>query len=211
MYSFIAQTLPGTKKKINEDRIFINGHILADGEYSGVADTITAVVCDGIGGEHGGDCAASIATSGCLSISGLHINGNDYCSFNMGDTRAYLYAAGELTMLSVDHTVAAQMLKSGEISSMAEAKKIETNTLTRYLGGYGTAGRPTIRNGEIKEGNSLFVICSDGIYKSFQDISDFQTILNSKSDLMSKKEAIVQRALHNGSSDDKSLIIISKL
>ena len=145
------------------------------------------------------------------AIAGLHINGNDYCSFNMGDTRAYLYAAGELTMLSVDHTVAAQMLKSGEISSMAEAKKIETNTLTRYLGGYGTAGRPTIRNGEIKEGNSLFVICSDGIYKSFQDISDFQTILNSKSDLMSKKEAIVQRALHNGSSDDKSLIIISKL
>ena len=247
MYNYIAQTISGTKKKINEDRIFINGHILADGEYAGSADRITAIVCDGVGGEHGGEYAASIATSDCLAfdsdlisssalirhlintnedilrlqddyyyfrnmsatIAGLCIAGDACWFFNLGDTRVYKYSDGVLSVLSTDHTLAAQMLKDGVISSMDEARKSEKNTLTKYLGGRGSISRPVVKSHKVTPKDTLFIVCSDGIYKSFKDLTDFQRMLESASDIRSKKEAIMQHSLHNGTADDKSIVIVS--
>lgn len=247
MYSYVAQTISGSKKKLNEDRIFINGHILDKGEYTGSSETVFALVCDGVGGENGGECAASIAASDCLvfdhnenslnaiirhlvninedihdlqnnyyyfrkmstTIAGLYMTADNFWFFNLGDTRIYQFTGGELTLLSSDHTLAAQMLKNGTISSMDEATKVEQNTITKYLGGRGAVSRSSVKNRALKRDNILFLICSDGIYKGFKDIAELQCLLESEPDIQSKKEAIVQHALHNGSTDDKSIIIIS--
>lgn len=59
---FSALTSTGTGHEQNEDRVSIGGRLLEEGTLSGKAyPVITAIVCDGIGGEAGGAEAAGIA------------------------------------------------------------------------------------------------------------------------------------------------------
>lgn len=58
---YIALSQKGEKHMVNEDRIYVDNTIISEGHYEGQIDkAITAVVCDGVGGECGGDRAAQI-------------------------------------------------------------------------------------------------------------------------------------------------------
>jgi len=71
MLNFAAATRRGVGKQKNEDRIMAAGSFLSKGELcSGTAGAFLSVLCDGIGGEAGGDEAASIACLHFLSLSG---------------------------------------------------------------------------------------------------------------------------------------------
>jgi len=68
MISFAALTSVGVCEK-NDDRVMINGEIIADGMTCGVTDNmILAIICDGVGGYDFGDEAAEIA---CGVFAGL--------------------------------------------------------------------------------------------------------------------------------------------
>ena len=70
MIQFAAVTSIGICNK-NDDRIMINGDIIADGTLDGIADSeMLATVCDGVGGYDYGDEAATITSRIFTELSG---------------------------------------------------------------------------------------------------------------------------------------------
>lgn len=69
---------------------------------------------------------------------------------HVGDSRGYLYRAGELDQVTVDHTTFPG-----------------SNTLTRALGTQ-EAPDPDLYEGELRDGD-LFLLCTDGLNKVFGD------------------------------------------
>jgi len=58
---YTAVTRKGKSKSKNEDRVLINKTIMSDGDFIGHTDEpIIALICDGIGGEEGGEIASQL-------------------------------------------------------------------------------------------------------------------------------------------------------
>lgn len=233
MIEYTSCTEKGNLKPINEDCVIIDNEILYEGSCSGrIEDSIVAVVCDGVGGEPGGYIASRIAASSFKStqfimgspfdlcrhlhsinyrliqeqklrpefqsmsttIAGMMISGSQYLLWSLGDTRIYeLTDSGSLKHLTRDNII---------IDSR------QRKYVTNYLGADGNACDPVVKRGFITKKTALFMVCSDGVYQCLPE-QEIISILVSELNLECKRKAIMQRALHYGSRDDKSLILLS--
>lgn len=228
MFKYCAHSGKGTRRKINEDRIMIDNMILQTPHYSGKNNSqFMAVVCDGVGCTNSGGLAAEkIAKSfkyfeidSCSplvlfrhlykvnrdivaeqskdpntkamasTVAGLIMIKNRYLLFNLGDTRIYSFHNGKLRIVTKDHIEPSM-----------------DNCITSYLGGNGFACFPSFRKG-VLENRCKFLMCSDGIYKSIKD-DDLKGILGANTEIEEKERAIMKLALRNGSTDDKSLVLV---
>src|SRR3954447_15922343 len=100
-------------------------------------------------------CAAGLVADGVLAI--VHV----------GDTRAYLVRDGSLQRLTEDHTVAAQMVRDGELTAEEAVGHPHRVVLTRALGvgpevPLDTSSRP------VGPGDRL-LLCSDGLFNHVPD------------------------------------------
>jgi protein phosphatase len=100
------------------------------------------------------------------------IVGMDMTIGHIGDSRAYLIASGEITMLTRDHTLAAEL---ADLAGTDLAAAGASNMLTRCLG-----SRPEVEVDESEEPISLepgdvVVLCSDGL-SNMVDVSEIQEI-----------------------------------
>lgn len=69
MFEISCILLCGKNKRINDDRILVNGKVVADGSYSVVSDTKCLVaVCDGVGGANAGYKAAQVAAQSLAEL-----------------------------------------------------------------------------------------------------------------------------------------------
>ena len=89
------------------------------------------------------------------TLTALQIAGDRWRIAHVGDTRAYLYRAGELRRLTTDHTVFPG-----------------SSTLTRAVGTEGGT-EPDLEEGPVEDGD-LYLLCSDGLTKthSEEEIAD---------------------------------------
>ena len=69
LIEYIAYTCKGKKHEKNEDRIFVDNKIISEGTVSGLTeDGLVAVICDGVGGNAGGEIAAEIVANSFKDI-----------------------------------------------------------------------------------------------------------------------------------------------
>jgi len=80
---------------------------------------------------------------------------------HIGDSRAYLWRAGQCIQLTCDHSLVAELVRSGGITEEEAKNHPQRNVLTRALG---TAGpvEPEYREFPVKAGDRL-LLCSDGL------------------------------------------------
>lgn len=226
--NYRAYSGKGTRKNTNEDRVMIDNMVLRTAHYSGKSNNrFMAVLCDGVGSTSDGAMAAEkIAKSfvnfeidSCSplvlsrhlhkvnreiveeqsknlyfstmasTVAGLVMMLDRYLLFNLGDTRVYKFHDGKLHLISRDHT------ESGV-----------DNCITSYVGGSGYACFPYFRKGMVENG-CMFLMCSDGIYKSIKD-DYLKGILGSTIAIEDKERAILKLALQNDSTDDRSLVLV---
>ena len=138
-------------------------------------------------------------------IAGISIERDSFLAFNAGDTRIYLYYNGELRQISTDHTKVSRRIlrrcdRGGE-------EYVEQSVVPHYLGGIGNSWFPSLQWGRMESSPALFLLCSDGVFKNLED-SDFQEILNQCISIEEKCQAIMNRAVHNGSTDDMSITLL---
>lgn len=233
MFNYCAYTQKGSGHKVNEDRIIVDGRVLTQTHCSGsTVKSFFAAVCDGVGGVSGGDLAADMVAKSLVrfnncdyvtpatfghhlrvvnsyialkqkenmkysnmasTVAGISISNNKYVLFNLGDTRIYKYHDGKLSKITRDH------IAQGGLER-------DHNIITRYLGGYGNACCPSYNKGNSENG-SLFLLCSDGVYKG-QTEDEIKRILGNDCTLEEKEKAILELSLQNGSTDDMSLVIV---
>ena len=240
MIKYSAYTGKGIKKNSNDDRIFVDNHVLEKDSCSGKKErTLISIVCDGVGSSvYGGQTAEMITESFreleadklspavlvqhlnqinknivneqtrrnngfsmASTIAGLIICGNDYLAFNLGDTHIYRFILGNLSLVSFDHTV------KNENNFFFCSNSSNKNALTRYMGGDGMTCYPFFKRGSIGE-NSIFLLCSDGVYKHISD-NDIRNVLTSDISLAEKTDKLVQLAIESGSTDDVSVVLIN--
>jgi protein phosphatase len=137
-----------------------------------------------------------------LTLAKLH--GDEVSLAHVGDSRAYRLRAGELEQLTRDHSLVAELERSGQITPEAAEHHPQRSIITRALGPepdvevdtYTLTGR---------EGD-LFLICSDGLTSMISD-DEVASILRSASSLDEAADALVRAANQSGGKDNITVIL----
>jgi PPM family protein phosphatase len=123
---------------------------------------------------------------------------------HVGDSRAYRMRDGELSQLTRDHSLVAELERSGQITAEAAEHHPQRSIITRALGPepdvevdtYTLAGRD----------GDLFLICSDGLTSMISD-EEVTSILRSADSLDAAAEALVRAANQSGGKDNITVIL----
>ena len=86
---------------------------------------------------------------------------------NMGDSRGYCLRRRKLRQLTVDHSLAALLVRQREISFEEAREHPERTTLTRYVGMPSDVD-PDVRTFPLRHGDRI-LLCSDGLTGALED------------------------------------------
>ena len=137
-----------------------------------------------------------------LTLAKVH--GDEVSLAHVGDSRAYRLRDSELTQLTRDHSLVAELERSGQITPEAAEHHPQRSIITRALGPepdvevdtYTLAGR---------EGD-VFLICSDGLTSMISD-EEVTSILRSSASLDEAADALVRAANQSGGKDNITVIL----
>ena len=126
---------------------------------------------------------------------------------NVGDSRAYYYAEGELRQITKDHTVVNMLLEHGKISQSELATHPQRHMLTRAVGVEKTV-RPDYFRIEHTSENYSVLLCSDGLSgccgsAEIADVLEEQGISADE-----KAKRFIDMALNKGGRDNVSAALI---
>ena len=137
-----------------------------------------------------------------LTLAKVH--GDEVSLAHVGDSRAYRMRDGELEQLTRDHSLVAELERSGQITAEAAEHHPQRSIITRALGPepdvqvdtYTMAGRD----------GDLFLICSDGLTSMISD-DEVASILRSAPSLEDAADALVRAANQSGGKDNITVIL----
>lgn len=124
---------------------------------------------------------------------------------HIGDSRAYLYRDGMLSLLTRDHSLVNELFQNGSLTMEEMKKHPQRNILTRALG---TQQTPQIdlSSTSLKKGD-LILLCTDGLHNQVAE-QDLLLVLGAKSTLKEKLRQMVNIALQKGGSDNITAILV---
>jgi PPM family protein phosphatase len=137
-----------------------------------------------------------------LTLAKLH--GDEVSLAHVGDSRAYRLRAGELKQLTRDHSLVAELERSGQITPEAAEHHPQRSIITRALGPEPDVEVDTYtlaaRDGD------LFLICSDGLTSMISD-DEVGSILRSAGSLDEAADELVRAANQSGGKDNITVIL----
>ena len=123
---------------------------------------------------------------------------------HVGDSRAYLLRDGALEQLTRDHSLVAELERTGQITAEAAEHHPQRSIITRALGPEPRVDVDTYtvtgRDGD------LFLICSDGLTSMVTD-DELASILRSPGSLDDTAEALVRAANQSGGKDNITVVL----
>jgi serine/threonine protein phosphatase PrpC len=137
-----------------------------------------------------------------LTLAKVH--GDEVSLAHVGDSRAYRLRDGELQQLTRDHSLVAELERSGQITAEAAEHHPQRSIITRALGPepdvevdtYTLAGRE----------DDVFLISSDGLTSMISD-DEITSILRSSGSLDESADALVRAANQSGGKDNITVIL----
>ena len=123
---------------------------------------------------------------------------------HVGDSRAYLIREGRLEQLTEDHSLVAELVRSGRLSPEEAEGHPQRSVVTRALGTdpdvdvdtFSVATRP----------GDLFLLCSDGLTTMVDDAAILAEIDRHRDDLRSAAKALVRAANRGGGEDNITIV-----
>jgi serine/threonine protein phosphatase PrpC len=126
---------------------------------------------------------------------------------HVGDSRAYRFRSGTLTLLTKDHSLIEKYLERGILTAETAKTHPERHVLTRALG-VGSTVNPTITAFPILPGD-LVLLCSDGLTKMLED-EDIQTVFAAgELDPAQVCNRLVTAALDRGGEDNVTVLVVA--
>jgi protein phosphatase len=123
----------------------------------------------------------------------------------VGDSRAYLFRGGDLEILTLDHTLVAEQVRSGLLTQ----EQAQTNPLRRILIralGAREEVEIDIHEHELRDGDVL-LLCSDGLTGMVPE-SEITDILTHDHDAQSAADRLVASANEHGGEDNVTVILV---
>jgi serine/threonine protein phosphatase PrpC len=124
---------------------------------------------------------------------------------HVGDSRAYLLRAGQLTRLTADHSWVEEQIRAGILTEAAALEHPWRNIVTRALSG--TNGlNVDVTELELEAGDRV-LLCSDGLPTVVQD-SEIETVVSAPADLQAVCDELVSRANAAGGPDNVTALVV---
>lgn len=121
-----------------------------------------------------------------------------------GDTRCYLFRQGKLQLLTSDHTVAEQLMKSGRLQPDSTQRSPWSNVLVNALGADADAVQADISAVELVD-EDIVLMCSDGLNKHVEDLQIQNTIIQNP-EPQALCQALVEQAKTAGGTDNVTVV-----
>jgi PPM family protein phosphatase len=140
------------------------------------------------------------------TVTAAKVSGDEVSLGHVGDSRAYRLRDGELEQLTRDHSLVAELQRSGQLSPEAAEHHPQRSIITRALGPepdvevdtYTVAGR----------GGDVFLLCSDGLTGMVSD-GEMASIVRRASSLDEAAETLVRAANQSGGKDNITVVLFS--
>jgi serine/threonine protein phosphatase PrpC len=138
------------------------------------------------------------------TLTAAKITGDEVSLAHVGDSRAYRMRDGELEQLTKDHSLVAELERSGQITPEAAEHHPQRSIITRALGPEPDVDVDTYtvqgRDGD------LFLLCSDGLTSMISD-EEVGSILRSADSLEEAADALVRAANQSGGKDNITVVL----
>jgi serine/threonine protein phosphatase PrpC len=123
---------------------------------------------------------------------------------HVGDSRAYLLRGGRLEQLTEDHSLVAELVRTGRLSAEEAEDHPQRSVITRALG---TDPEVEVDAFTVPaEVGDLFLICSDGLTTMLGDEEILQTLEGARDDLEHAARKLVQQANRGGGDDNITVV-----
>ena len=138
------------------------------------------------------------------TLTAAKVHDDEVSVGHVGDSRAYLLRDGALEQLTRDHSLVAELERTGQITPEAAEHHPQRSIITRALGPEPRVDVDTYtvtgRDGDV------FLICSDGLTSMVTD-DELAAILRSSGSLDDTAEALVRAANQSGGKDNITVVL----
>lgn len=124
---------------------------------------------------------------------------------NVGDSRCYRYAEGELDQVTTDHSLVADLVRDGSLSPEEAAVHPQRNIVTRVLGVYDTV--PVDVFAVDPHGGDRYVLCSDGLFNEVPEPA-IAAVLRRQRDPVVAANELVHLAVEGGGRDNVTVVVV---
>ena len=125
---------------------------------------------------------------------------------HVGDSRAYRIRGGSIDQLTQDHSLVADLVRSGRLRPEDADQHSQRNVITRALG---TDAEVDVDTAEIDaEAGDIFLLCSDGLTTMVGD-EDIVRIVHEHKNLESAAKALVKAANRRGGEDNVTVVLFA--
>ena len=123
---------------------------------------------------------------------------------HVGDSRAYLVRDGNLEQLTEDHSLVAELMRSGKLSPEEAEQHPQRSMITRALG---TDPDVDVDRFSIQpRAGDLFLICSDGLSSMVDDRTILEVVDKNRGDLDRLAKALISAANKGGGEDNITVV-----
>ena len=229
--SSAAATDPGRRRRHNEDSYVCEPPLFAVADGIGGAQAgevasglAAAAVRDG-SGDGDGDArgrvhslvqeanrrvyerqAADAAVSGMGTTMTAALVQDDHVWIgHVGDSRAYRIRDGSLEQLTEDHSLVAELVRTGKLSPEEADSHPQRSIVTRALG---TDPHVEVDTFQVEATpGDLFLLCSDGLTTMVDDATILREIEPNRDDLQAVAKALVHAANRGGGEDNITVVV----
>ena len=125
---------------------------------------------------------------------------------HVGDSRAYLVRGGEMKPVTEDHSLVAELVRSGDLTRAQAAEHPQKNLITRALGAeeevdVDTAALP------IGAGDRI-LLCSDGLSDMVPESKISEIVQKSPDDPEEASRSLLSAALDAGGNDNITVVVV---
>lgn len=177
-----APTAEGLRAAFSEANAAVWRESQQNPELRGMGTTLTAAAL--VGGPEGRDVLALA---------------------NVGDSRAYVFSADELSQLTDDHSLAEERMRHGEMTEAEAAVHPQRHILTRALG-VSSEVDADMWELEPRTGDRI-LLCSDGLSNEV-DLEQMEAVLRSVDDPVEAAQRLVDAANENGGADNITVVVV---
>lgn len=140
-----------------------------------------------------------------LAVVDAEVGGGTLVLANVGDSRAYLYSRGALTQITVDHSLAEERMRLGEMTEAEAAVHPQRHILTRALGVATVVEVDVWELGLPKAARVL--LCSDGLSNEVGS-DEMASILEQEADPADAARRLVRAANEHGGADNVTVVVV---
>ncbi|HWF35879.1 MAG TPA: Stp1/IreP family PP2C-type Ser/Thr phosphatase [Solirubrobacteraceae bacterium] len=138
------------------------------------------------------------------TLTAAYLGENDLAIAHVGDSRAYLFRDGELTRLTQDHSLMAELIRRGKLTEEEAADHPQRSIITRALGPEPEVTVDTwtypVRAADV------ILLCSDGLTSMIPE-AQVADILRSADSLERAAQALIDEANRAGGRDNITVIL----